>query len=49
MRINFIQKVYFEYTLFPSLGHNTSSADITTPFDISIQWIKQKTLTKQKY
>lgn len=38
----------FEYTLFPSLGHNTSSADITTPFDISIQWIKQKTLTSQK-
>lgn len=34
----------FEYTLFPTLGHNTSSIDITTPFDISIQWIKQKTM-----
>ncbi|MDO8998031.1 MAG: alpha/beta hydrolase [Sediminibacterium sp.] len=43
-----VQGKPFEYTLFPSLGHNTSSADITTPFDISIQWIKQKTLAKQK-
>lgn len=42
-----VQGKPFEYTLFPSLGHNTSSADITTPFDISIQWIKQKTLTKK--
>lgn len=32
----------FEYTLFPTLGHNTSSADIRTPVDISINWIKQK-------
>jgi len=38
----------FEYTIFPSLGHNTSSADITTPFDISIQWIKQKALNINK-
>lgn len=42
-----VQGKPFEYTLFPSLGHNTSSADITSPFDISIQWIKQKTLTKK--
>lgn len=34
----------FEYTLFPALGHNTSSPDITTPFDVSIQWIKHKTM-----
>jgi dienelactone hydrolase len=38
-----VQGKPFEYTLFPTLGHNTSSIDITTPFDISIQWIKQKT------
>lgn len=42
-----VQGKPFEYTLFPSLGHNTSSADITTPVDISIQWIKQKILTKK--
>lgn len=30
----------FEYTLFPTLGHNTVSH--TVPFDISVQWIKQK-------
>lgn len=33
----------FEYTLFPTLGHNTSSINITEPFDISIQWIRQRT------
>lgn len=38
----------FEYTLFPTLGHNTSSGDITAPFDISIQWIKQKALNIKK-
>lgn len=35
----------FEYVLFPSLGHSTAFASDTTPFDISIAWIKQKTLT----
>lgn len=34
----------FEYTLFPELGHNTSSATITETVAISIQWIKQKAL-----
>ncbi len=34
----------FEYTLFSELGHNTASDNDATPFDISIQWIKQKTL-----
>jgi hypothetical protein len=38
----------FEYTLFPALGHNTSSGDITAPVDISIQWIKQKALSIKK-
>ncbi len=38
----------FEYTLFPALGHNTSSGDITAPFDISIQWIKEKALNLRK-
>jgi len=32
----------FEYTLFSSLGHNTSSAEIAEPVAIAIQWIKQK-------
>jgi dienelactone hydrolase len=39
-----IQGKPFEYTLFSTLGHNTSSNNITAPFDISIQWIKQKAL-----
>lgn len=34
----------FEYTLFSTLGHNTSSADNTMPIDISIRWIKQRSL-----
>lgn len=42
-----VQGKPFEYTLFPTLGHNTSSIDITTPFDISIQWIKQKTMNNK--
>lgn len=37
----------FDYTLFPTLGHNTSSTDVTTPFDISIQWIKQKSMNSR--
>jgi dienelactone hydrolase len=43
-----VQGKPFEYTLFSTLGHNTSSSDITVPFDISIQWIKQKTLNNKK-
>ncbi|MFT3920116.1 alpha/beta hydrolase family protein [Cloacibacterium sp.] len=39
----------FEYTLFPALGHNTSSLDITTPFDVSIQWIKHKTMENRNH
>jgi pimeloyl-ACP methyl ester carboxylesterase len=38
----------FEYTLFSTLGHNTSSSDITVPVDIAIQWIKQKALDVKK-
>jgi len=38
----------FEYTLFPTLGHNTASGNITAPVDISIQWIKQKAVNMQK-
>ena len=38
----------FEYILFSKLGHNTSSSDITETVDISIQWIKQKTLNNKK-
>jgi uncharacterized protein len=43
-----IQGKHFEYVLFSSLGHNTSSDSDTAPFDISIQWIKQKTLHNKK-
>lgn len=39
-----VQGKPFEYTLFPSLGHSTAFAIDTAPFDISIQWIKQKTM-----
>lgn len=37
-----VQGKPFEYTLFSTLGHDTSSDNSTEPFDISIQWIKQK-------
>lgn len=36
----------FEYGLFPTLGHNTASTANTAPFDLSIEWIKQKTADK---
>ncbi len=36
-----VQGKPFEYTLFPTLGHNTASGNDTAPFDISIQWIKR--------
>ena len=39
----------FEYTLFSKLGHNTAFDNDPTPFEISIQWIKQKTLHVKKY
>ena len=39
----------FEYTLFSKLGHNTAFDNDTAPFEISIQWIKQKTLSVKKY
>lgn len=32
----------FEYALFSKLGHSTSSRSDTEPFDIAVQWIKQK-------
>jgi uncharacterized protein len=38
----------FEYALFSTLGHNTAFDSDTAPFDISIQWIKQKTLNNKK-
>lgn len=39
----------FEYALFSSLGHNTSSNEISEPFDISVQWIKQQVSGKHKF
>ncbi|MFD1601471.1 alpha/beta hydrolase family protein [Flavobacterium artemisiae] len=38
----------FEYTLFPKLGHNTSSSNDAMPFDISVQWIKQQVYKNKK-
>ncbi len=43
-----VQGKPFEYTLFSTLGHNTAFDSDATPFDISIQWIKQKTLNSKK-
>jgi pimeloyl-ACP methyl ester carboxylesterase len=43
-----VQGKPFEYTLFSTLGHNTSSANIKAPVAISIQWIKQKALSIKK-
>ncbi|WP_294308306.1 alpha/beta hydrolase [uncultured Chryseobacterium sp.] len=37
----------FEYVLFSKLGHSTSSRNDTEPFDIAVQWIKQKTLNSK--
>ena len=34
----------FEYVMFSTLGHNTAFTDNTMPVDISINWIKQKSL-----
>ncbi|MDN3691316.1 alpha/beta hydrolase [Chryseobacterium tructae] len=39
-----VQGKPFEYTLFPKLGHNTSSSNDTAPVDIAVQWMKQKAL-----
>ena len=44
-----VQGKPFDYTLFPALGHKTVLDSDTTPFDISIQWIKQKTLNNKKH
>ncbi|WP_395062743.1 alpha/beta hydrolase family protein [Flavobacterium sp.] len=43
-----VQGKPFEYTLFSTLGHNTSSESDTAPFYISIQWIKQNCLKIKK-
>jgi len=43
-----VQGKVFEYALFTTLGHNTSSNVNTEPFDISIQWIKQKSIAESK-
>jgi hypothetical protein len=43
-----VQGKPFEYTLFSTLGHNTAFDSNTAPFSISIQWIKQKTLSSKK-
>jgi len=32
----------FEYSLFPTLGHNTAFSDSSEPVDIAIQWVKRE-------
>lgn len=44
-----VQGKPYEYTLFPTLGHNTAFNRDTAPFDMSIQWIKQITLNRDKF
>jgi uncharacterized protein len=39
----------FEYTLFPKLGHNTAFDEDTSPFEIFVQWIKQKALNNKYF
>ena len=43
-----VQGKPFEYTLFSTLGHDTTSGNITAPVAISIQWVKQKALNIKK-
>lgn len=43
-----VQGKPFEYTLFSALGHSTGFSKDTMPFDISVQWIKQKTSNRKK-
>lgn len=38
----------FEYVLFSALGHNTAFADDSTPVEISIKWINQKSKASKK-
>ena len=44
-----VQGKPFEYTLFSTLGHNTSSSDSAETVAISIQWIKQKALNIKQF
>ena len=37
----------FEYIVFPSLGHNTTSANTTEPVDLAMEWIK-RTINKSR-
>lgn len=43
-----VQGKPFEYVLFPSLGHNTTSTNTTVPIDIAIQWMKQQSIVIEK-
>lgn len=43
-----VQGKPFEYTLFPALGHSTAFNQDTKPFDIAVEWIKQKTSKRRK-
>ncbi len=43
-----VQGKPYEYILFSTLGHNTSSSNSTAPIANSIQWIKQKALHIKK-
>lgn len=43
-----VQGKSFEYALFSTLGHNTAYANTSAPVDISIHWIKQKAMNRNK-
>ena len=43
-----IQGKPFEYILFPSLGHNTTSPNIKEPVETAIKWIKRTTANIKK-
>jgi len=38
----------FEYIVFPSLGHNTTSENIMEPVDYSIKWINNKIINSEE-
>ena len=38
----------YEYKLFPSLGHNTTSANIKEPVETAIKWVKETTANIEK-
>jgi len=38
----------FEYMVFPTLGHNTTSANTSEPVDFAIEWIKNSVINSEE-